>query len=308
MISKFVASNFLNILTSMKSYNQKHYEQALIETYLKFDELLRTKKINAFLKENLRGYMPLELSNSSSHINKENIPVSKEDSFKICKSSKKSEIKNKGTNLNQSEESTKTFETIMFESKRINISPTDNELENFDELISKDMGTTANILFIKNNYMYFANVGDSISVMFKSGQAIKINSEHKTTLVSEFTRISKSGAKIYNNRIDGRLNLTRAIGKNSSLILIGDLNFKKNPHLKFYDQSVTAFPEITKVKITNDIEFIILACDGVWDCVHPQKLCEHISLRLKSKDNISCILTELFDQIISKTNNSKCSF
>jgi serine/threonine protein phosphatase PrpC len=59
------------------------------------------------------------------------------------------------------------------------------------------------------------------------------------------------------------------------------------------------------MKITNDIEFIIMACDGVWDCVDPQKLCEHISLRLKSNEKISAILAELFDQIISKTNNSK---
>ncbi len=48
-----------------------------------------------------------------------------------------------------------------------------------------------------------------------------------------------------------------------------------------------------------------MACDGVWDCVDIQKLCEHISIRLKSRIKISDIIAELFDQIISKTNNSK---
>jgi serine/threonine protein phosphatase PrpC len=67
---------------------------------------------------------------------------------------------------------------------------------------------------------------------------------------------------------------------------------------------VTAYPEITKMKITKDIEFILMACDGVWDCVDIQKLCEHIALRLKSRMKISDIVAELFDQIISKTNNS----
>ena len=35
----------------MKSYKNKNYEQALIETYIKFDELLKLEKINNFLKK-----------------------------------------------------------------------------------------------------------------------------------------------------------------------------------------------------------------------------------------------------------------
>ncbi len=75
--------------------------------------------------------------------------------------------------------------------------------------------------------------------------------------------------------------------------------------MKFYEQAVTAYPEITKMKITKDIDFILMACDGVWDCVDIQKLCEHISIKLKSKSKISDIIADMFDQIISKTNNSK---
>ena len=62
------------------------------------------------------------------------------------------------------------------------------------------------------------------------------------------------------------------------------------------------------MKITKDIDFIIMACDGVWDCVDDQKLCEHISMKLKTKAKLSTIIAELFDQIISKTNNSRISF
>jgi serine/threonine protein phosphatase PrpC len=58
------------------------------------------------------------------------------------------------------------------------------------------------------------------------------------------------------------------------------------------------------MKITKDFDFAIIACDGVWDCVDIQKLCEHISIQLKSKIKMSAIISDLFDQIISKTNNS----
>lgn len=29
---------------------------------------------------------------------------------------------------------------------------------------------------------------------------------------------------------------------------------------------VTAYPDVRVEKIGSDIEFIILACDGIWDC------------------------------------------
>lgn len=106
-------------------------------------------------------------------------------------------------------------EVLSIESNRIEISLKKTEKDKrpeFNDLIAKNMGTTANILFIKNNYIYLANVGDSMAVIFKNGEAIRLNQEHKVTLISESSRISKSGARIVNNRIEGRLNLTRAIG------------------------------------------------------------------------------------------------
>ena len=195
---------------------------------------------------------------------------------------------------------------IKFKDKSIYVDLLNNNIEDEGNKfkVAKEMGTTANIIMIINNTLYLANCGDSVSVMFKNGQAIKLSQEHKTTLKSEYDRIVKSGGHILNNRIEGKLNLTRAIG---------DLAFKNNKHLKFYDQSVTSYPEINKIKNLEGIEFIIMGCDGLWDCVKPQKLCENISKKLKQGDSInnfklSDIIGDIFDQILSKTNNSKNYF
>jgi len=75
------------------------------------------------------------------------------------------------------------------------------------------MGTTANILFIKDNFLYSANVGDSMTVIYKNGRAIKLNQQHRIESQMELERIKKSGANIVNNRVNGKINLTRAIGK-----------------------------------------------------------------------------------------------
>lgn len=88
---------------------------------------------------------------------------------------------------------------------------------------------------------------------------------------------------------------------------IGDLIFKSKTKLESYEQAVISYPEITKLKVTSEIEFLIIACDGIWDCVDVQKFCEHVSYKLKKSPNkkISKLIGELFDQMISKNNNSK---
>jgi hypothetical protein len=244
----------------MTSYKQKNYEQALIETYLKFDELLRLEKVNHFLKNNLynskEARLDITFSYASQSVfspgldydgilrneseNKENIGREIFDGGRNKKRLKESFNSNKNethptipkeniidltkrdvlTSLssnNSNEENSKSLskEILTMDNKKIEISLKNSNLKSdiYEELIAKDMGTTANILLIKNNYLYLANVGDSMAVIFKNGIATRLNQEHKTTLPSEFTRISKSGARIMNNRIEGRLNLTRAIGR-----------------------------------------------------------------------------------------------
>ena len=258
-----MSCNFVNLLTHMKSYKQKNYEQALIETYLKFDELLRLQKVNQFLRQNSASrkesrlditfsygiqpelasdpkYYEADVVKAEEERNREeDVPMTsqkskgKENSNESPRHAKSSQAyipkeniidltkkeslssKDSPNSKNQSNEDSKTRsnEILTMDSKKIEISLKNSQnSDNYDELVAKDMGTTANILLIKNNYLYLANVGDSMAVIFKNGVATRLNQEHKTTLPSEFTRISKSGARIINNRIEGRLNLTRAIG------------------------------------------------------------------------------------------------
>ena len=51
----------------------------------------------------------------------------------------------------------------------------------------------------------------------------------------------------------GNLALARALG---------DFEYKKNASIAAEDQIITANPEIIEHKITEDDEFLIIACDG----------------------------------------------
>jgi hypothetical protein len=80
------------------------------------------------------------------------------------------------------------------------------------DILSFSVGCTANVVTIKNKICYIANIGDSMAVVYKERKALRLNLEHKLNLINERKRISNSGTPIYNERIGGRLNLTRAFG------------------------------------------------------------------------------------------------
>lgn len=43
---------------------------------------------------------------------------------------------------------------------------------------------------------------------------------------------------------------------------LGDFEYKKNTNVSAEDQIITANPEVMEHKITEDDEFLIIACDG----------------------------------------------
>ncbi len=120
------------------------------------------------------------------------------------------------------------------------------------------IGCTSNVIYIdrKKNKIYVANAGDSRCVMGKNGKAIEMSVDHKPECQTEIDRITKSGSKIEDGRVDGNLNLTRSLG---------DLKYKQKEHLKPEDQAITANPDTYEFDLENDCDFILMGCDGIWE-------------------------------------------
>ena len=64
---------------------------------------------------------------------------------------------------------------------------------------------------------------------------------------------------------------------------------------------ITADPDISEEDLTKDINFLVIACDGIWDCMTNQECCDFISDRMKKdpKIKLSKIIEEMFDTIIA---------
>ena len=182
--------------------------------------------------------------------------------------------------------------------QKLEISSTfkDFEEENIPSLIANDIGTTANICLLRKNRLYVANVGDSLSVMYKKKKAVKLNKEHKTTMEKENTRIIKEGGIIQNFRINGKLNITRAIG---------DLNYKNKKDKFIYQQSVLAIPEVYKYSL-EDVDFIVMGSDGFWDYGEDiQTICDKIydEITKNPKRDLCDLIGKIFDKALAKANN-----
>lgn len=71
--------------------------------------------------------------------------------------------------------------------------------------------------------------------------------------VGEKARITAAGGFVDFGRVNGNLALSRAIG---------DFEFKKSAELAPEQQIVTAYPDVVVHDISDDDEFLVLACDG----------------------------------------------
>jgi len=159
-------------------------------------------------------------------------------------------------------------------------------------------GTTAVVAYFKGNDMYIANVGDSRAVVCRNRQALRITTDHKPDLQVERERIEKNGGWVKNGGITGTLTVSRALGDFS------------------YKPFITCEPDVFgPYCFTDDShQFLILACDGLWDVVSDEqaveivlttKNAEEAAVRLrdqafnsKSQDNIS-VLVVFFPNFIN---------
>ena len=82
--------------------------------------------------------------------------------------------------------------------------------------------------------------------MCRNGKALRLSYDHKGSDENEGKRIAGAGGLILNNRVNGVLAVTRALGD------------------AYMKDLVTGHPYTTETVIQPDIdEFLILACDGV---------------------------------------------
>eukprot|EP01103_Thecamoeba_quadrilineata_P000314 TRINITY_DN10268_c0_g1_i1.p1 TRINITY_DN10268_c0_g1~~TRINITY_DN10268_c0_g1_i1.p1 ORF type:complete len:269 (-),score=38.50 TRINITY_DN10268_c0_g1_i1:58-864(-) len=100
--------------------------------------------------------------------------------------------------------------------------------------------------------LYCANAGDSRGVLNRGGKAVNLSFDHKASNLEECQRVEAAGGFIKNERVNGMIAITRALGDHC---------------MKSY---IISEPHIEAVELNDDDTLLILACDGVWDVLSCQ--------------------------------------
>merc|ERR1719161_245743 len=166
------------------------------------------------------------------------------------------------------------------------------------------VGCAAVACVVEKESIAVANIGDCRAVLCRGGgEAVPLTKDHTADLPRERSRILAAGGWIeleetpwgaVQHRVNGILNLSRALG---------DMKFKKDPHLRSSEQIISGVPDIKTAKRELGDEFLILACDGVWESRSEQFVVDFIRNGLRKNgggpDGATKVLEALLDNCLS---------
>ena len=172
---------------------------------------------------------------------------------------------------------------------------TDRAILNDPKYEEEVSGCTACVSLISGNKIYVANAGDSRGVLGIKGRAKPMSQDHKPQLETEKNRITAAGGFVDFGRVNGNLALSRAIG---------DFEFKKSAELSPENQIVTAYPDVEEHDITDEDEFLVIACDGIWDCQSSQAVVEFVRRGIAAKQDLDKICENMMDNCLASNSET----
>ena len=205
-------------------------------------------------------------------------------------------------------------------------------------------GSCAVVILIVDKKIYIANVGDSRAILSVNhgGEYIIVTEDHKPSNDKEKIRIIKNGGQVYQTQtpingeegdilngqillgpyrvLPGRLSVSRTIGD----IEAKGIQFGGNPNV------IIPYPDIYTFDLEkDDIDFIVLGCDGIYDQISSEEILDCAWMILKNKeinynlhekcgiivdfilkasmarksfDNVTCVIVALKDNLEIKQN------
>ncbi|TVU08055.1 hypothetical protein EJB05_41440 [Eragrostis curvula] len=162
---------------------------------------------------------------------------------------------------------------------------------------SLDSGTTALAALVVGRSLLVANAGDCRAVLCRRGKAIEMSRDHKPSCNREKTRIEASGGYIDDGYLNGQLNVTRAIGDwhMEGMKALGGLG------------PLSAEPEVMTMDLTEEDEFLIMGCDGIWDVFRSQNAVDFTRRKLQEHNDPAACCKELVDEAMKRKSGDNLS-
>eukprot|EP00112_Aurelia_sp_Birch-Aquarium-sp1_P021189 Seg5636.1 transcript_id=Seg5636.1/GoldUCD/mRNA.D3Y31 product="Protein phosphatase 1B" protein_id=Seg5636.1/GoldUCD/D3Y31 len=177
----------------------------------------------------------------------------------------------------------------------------DEKLKELPRFVSGDerSGSTAIAVFVTTTHIVFANCGDSRALLGRNGGKVAFATvDHKPYNEEERMRIEKAGGSVIIQRVNGSLAVSRALG---------DFDYKRVAGLPCTEQLVSPEPELSCIERSADDEFLVLACDGIWDVMSNQEVADYVRYRLTVHQDLKKLCGELLETCLAKGSKDNMS-
>ncbi|OQV20555.1 Protein phosphatase 1B [Hypsibius exemplaris] len=159
-------------------------------------------------------------------------------------------------------------------------------------------GSTAICALVCPETIYLANCGDSRGLIISKELVAVATYDHKPVNPKERERIQNAGGSVMIQRVNGSLAVSRALG---------DFEYKRVPNMGPFEQLISPEPEISEHPRHGQDEFILLACDGVWDVMSNEDVCQFVRYQLTVTDNLERICEGIVDNCLNKGSRDNIS-
>ncbi|XP_010249924.1 PREDICTED: probable protein phosphatase 2C 57 isoform X2 [Nelumbo nucifera] len=150
-------------------------------------------------------------------------------------------------------------------------------------------GTTALAVLVLGRSLLVANAGDCRAVLCRRGKAIEMSRDHKPICIHERKRIEALGGYVYDGYLNGQLNVARALGD-------WHMEGMKGQH----GGPLSAEPEMMSTMLTEEDEFLIMGCDGIWDVFRSQNAVDFARRKLQEHNDPVMCCKELVDEALKR--------
>eukprot|EP01023_Acetabularia_acetabulum_P039571 TRINITY_DN3810_c0_g2_i1.p1 TRINITY_DN3810_c0_g2~~TRINITY_DN3810_c0_g2_i1.p1 ORF type:complete len:404 (-),score=115.38 TRINITY_DN3810_c0_g2_i1:512-1723(-) len=284
-VAVFCAKYLKDVFVSQANYKQGDIKQALVDTFLHMDQLLVQPEHQEQLKlwqnqnneeENRTEFELSVLPPSMQEAIRENLGVSEGAKLVLTTDgggdkAGDEEDEEGGDPKGAGASGVPANGAVDSEVSRGQQDCQNDSSAEFDGNSISAAGCTSVVAFVQNSNLWVANAGDSRCVLCRNGTAIAMTEDHKPTDPEENERIVKAGGYVTEGRVNGTLNLSRAIG---------DLEYKQVKSIGPEAQMVTCFPEVRHIPLQHGDEFMVLACDGIWEVMENQKVVDYVREKL----------------------------
>lgn len=156
-----------------------------------------------------------------------------------------------------------------------------------EQSVSIYCGTTALTALLLGRHLMVANAGDCRAVLCRKGVPVQLSQDHRPCYSPERRRVEELGGCIEYGYLNGDLAVTRALG-DWSMKPLGSAS------------ALTAEPDVEQIILTEDDEFLIVACDGIWDVMSNEEAVRLVRRELRRHDDPNQCAIELVNEALRK--------